>query len=188
MKFLVLGLTGKRGSGKDTMANHLKSKYGFRVLTYTDDVLAPILKERGLAVTRENLINLALEMRKGEGKHVLTKLICEKVSRNGFWAISGVRYPEEVAHFKKMFGGSFKLVYVGCDARKRYERVIKRGTKGEGRLTFAQFMEIEGKETEKVINETLKLADFSVGNDGTISEFRRKIDALAKKLGIAKRT
>lgn len=43
MKFLVLGLTGKRGSGKDTMAEYLRKKYGFSVLTYTNDVLGPLL-------------------------------------------------------------------------------------------------------------------------------------------------
>lgn len=188
MKFLVLGLTGKRGCGKDTMASHLKSRYGFRVLTYTNDVLAPILKAKGKEVTRENLINLALELRKEYGKEILTQRICDLIKPSGLWAISGVRYPEEVAHLKKCFGGRFRLVYVGCGARKRYERVIKRGTKGEGRLTFAQFMAIEEKETEKVIGKTLKLADFSISNDGTISEFKRKIDALAGKLGLAKHT
>jgi dephospho-CoA kinase len=186
MKFLVLGLTGKRGSGKDTMAEHLKSKYGFRVLTYTNDVLSPLLKEIGKEVTRENLISLALDLRAKSGKHILTRMISDKIESRGLWAISGVRYPEEVDYFKERFGDAFRLIEVRCSARKRHERVVRRGTKGEGSLSFKQFMEIEERETEKVINETIKLADFSVENDGTKDEFYRKIDELAKKLGIAK--
>jgi len=185
MEFLVLGLTGKRGSGKDTMAEYLKAKYGFRVLTYTNDVLSPLLRHMGKQVTRENLIDLALEMRRKGGKHILTKLICDKIESEGYWAISGVRYPEEVSYFKERFGDSFRLVYVSCSTKKRYERVVKRGTKGEGHLTLKQFLEIEQRETEKIINETIKLADLAVSNDGTFSEFRKAIIALAKKLGIA---
>lgn len=186
MRFLVLGITGKRGSGKDTAALHLRDKYGFHVLTYTDHVLAPILEKERKAVTRNNLMNLALEMRKSKGKHILTELICEKIESNGFWAVSGVRYPEEYEYFKKNFGGNFKLINMECDAEKRYERVRKRGTKGESDITFREFMEIENKETEKVINKTIKLAEFSVTNNGTIGELQERLDKLAEKLGISK--
>lgn len=81
MDLLVLGLTGKRGSGKDTMADYLKAEYGFEVLTYTNDVLAPILKKDGKDVTRENLITLALALRAKGGKHIITKLLCDKSNR-----------------------------------------------------------------------------------------------------------
>jgi dephospho-CoA kinase len=185
MKFLVLGITGSRGSGKDTVANYLRSKYRFRILTYTNDVLSPILKKRGLDVTRENLINLALEMRRKNGKDALTVEMCRKIKHEGFWAISGVRYPEEHDYFRKCFNGDFRLVDVECSAKKRHERVVRRGTKGEAGMTFEKFMEIEEKETERIIEETVKLADFRINNNGTISQLNRKIDDLAKKLGIA---
>jgi dephospho-CoA kinase len=184
MEFLVLGLTGKRGSGKDTMADYLKAKYGFRVLTYTNDVLAPILKGQGKEVTRENLIALALNLRASGGKHIITKLLCEKIEARGLWAVSGVRYPEEVDYFKEKFGRAFVLVEVCCHIEKRHERVVKRGTKGEGHMTMGEFMAIEEKETEKVINDTIKLAALRIENNGSVNDFRRKIDALAKKLGI----
>ncbi len=186
MKFLVLGLTGKRGCGKDTMAIYLEKKYGFRVLTYTNDVLSPILSERGKDVTRENLIDLALELRAKHGKHALTKLICDKIGSEGWWAISGVRYPEEDEYFRKEFGDKFKLVEIRSSTQTRFERVTKRGTKGEASMTFDQFMAIEEKETERMINETVKLADFTVVNDGSLDEFRGKIDGFAKKLGLAR--
>ncbi len=150
-------------------------------------MLGPVLKERGLAVTRENLIDLALEMRRDCGRDVLTELICRRIERSGFWAISGVRYPEEVGYFKKAFGDAFRLVHVACCTKKRYARVRKRGTKGEGRMSLKKFMEIEGKETEKIMNETIGLADFSVSNDGTIRQFETAIDGLARKIGIPKR-
>ncbi len=185
MKFLVLGITGKRGSGKDTVAEYFKKKYGFRVLTYTDHVLGPILKKGRKAITRMNLISLALEMRKGKGNHVLTELICEKIGDEGFWVISGVRYPEEYDHFKLYFGVNFKFIKVECEAKKRHKRIRKRGTKGEGSMMFKEFMEIENKETEKIINKTIELAEFSVTNNGTIEKLHKSLDKLAEKIGIS---
>jgi dephospho-CoA kinase len=184
MDFFVLGITGKRGCGKDTMAEYLRLKYGFRVLTYTNDVLSPLLSRMGKEITRENLISLALDLRARNGKHVLTEMICDKIERRGFWAISGVRYPEEVEYFKERLGGSFMLVKIDCSAENRHERVVLRGTKGEGRMTMEQFLEVEERETEKVINETIKLANFSLDNDGKLGEFYRRIDDLARKLGV----
>ena len=186
MKFLVLGLTGKRGSGKDTAAFHLRDKYGFQILTYTDHVLTPILEKKYKEVTRENLINLALEMRKEKGNHILTELICRKIGKEGFWVVSGVRYPEEYEYFKGQFLEGFKMINVGCEAKKRYERTKKRGTKGEADMTFKDFMDIEKKETEKVIDETITHAQFSVDNNGTIGELQKSLDKVVEKLGISK--
>lgn len=186
MKLLILGLTGKRGSGKDTVAEYLHDKCGFHVLTYTDDVLGPLLKKQGKEVERNNLIDLALKLREEQGKDILTKMIAEKVGKEGLWAISGVRYPEEDEYFRKFFGENYRLVNVSCDAEKRYERVVKRGTKGEGGMTLEQFKDIENRETEKVINETVELADFSIENNGSLEELRESIGNIAEKIGFSK--
>lgn len=184
MKLLVLGLTGKRGSGKDTAAEYLRDEYGFRILTYTDDVLGPVLRGTGKDVVRDNLIDLALDLRKKHGKDILTKMIADKVSKEGFWAISGVRYPEEDEYFRKTFGGNYRLVRIICSTEKRYERVVKRGTKGEASMTFDKFTEIEKRETERMIEKTERVADFSIDNNGSIQDLHAGIDRLSRKLGI----
>lgn len=184
MKFLVLGITGSRGAGKDTVALHLKKKYGFRILTFTDDVLAPVLKKRGEEVTRHNLIRLALELRDQRGKGVLAGMLSEKIGDSGFWAISGVRYAEEVEIFRKKFGDAFRLLEVRCETRKRFQRVKKRGTKGEGRMSFEEFLKVEEAETEKAVNETIELADYALDNNGSIGELKEQVDDLASGLGM----
>jgi dephospho-CoA kinase len=129
-------------------------------------------------------MNLALDMRRTKGKHILTELICGKIKPWGFWAVSGVRYPEEHDYLRGRFRGNFRLLNVECGARERYGRVRKRGTKGEADITFREFIEIDKKETEKVISKTIKLADFSVTNNGTIRDLHGRLDKLAGKLGI----
>ena len=182
MKFLVLGLTGKRGCGKDTVANYLREEHGFAVLTYTDHVLAPILEKRGKPVTRENLISLALELREKHGKDILTKMICGKIEKSGLWAVSGVRYPEEAERFRKEFGDDFRLLSIECSAEKRHERVKSRGTKGEGELTYKEFLRIDKRPTELPISETMKLADFTIENNGPFEDLYKQINNLMENL------
>ena len=186
MKLLVLGLTGKRGSGKDTVANYLKEKYGFNVLTYTKDVLGPILKKHGKKIERNNLIDLALELRKEHGKDILTKMIADKVGKDGMWAISGVRYPEEHEHFSNVFGEKYKLINIVCSIDERYNRVVRRGTKGEGKMTLEEFKQIETRETEAMINKTVKLADFTINNNGAFVDLKENTDIVMTKLGLNK--
>jgi len=185
MLLLVLGITGRRGSGKDTVAQYLSKKHGFRVLTFTDDVLAPMLKSMGKEVTRENLIELGLDVRKTFGGNAaLVPALCERIGREGLWAVSGVRFPEEVEYFRDIFGDRFMLLSVECSPKKRYERLKKRGTKGEGKMGYSEFEKIEERPTEKPIVKTMRMAEFRVDNNKTFSDLYRQIDRLHKKLGL----
>ncbi|RLI99576.1 MAG: hypothetical protein DRP03_03160 [Candidatus Aenigmatarchaeota archaeon] len=179
----ILGITGRRGAGKDTIADYLAKKYGFKVMVYTDDVLAPILKRQGKEISRENLIRLAMSLRKKHGNDVVTRMLCKKITRDGNYVISGIRFPEEVEYFRKKFGNKFKLLAVICNTKKRYERIKKRGTKNEDKLSFKEFMEIEKKPTEApVIDRTIKMANYVIDNNNGIKELEKNIKALVKEL------
>ena len=181
----VIAICGKRGSGKDTIAEYISKKYGFKMLTYTNDVLGPLLKKEGKKITRENLIKLALDLRKKIGNDAPTKLMCEKMKRlkHNKYVISGIRYPEEVKRFRNEFGSDFVLIAVICDTKTRYERLIKRNDKGESKLTYKEFLEIDKKaETETMIDEIIPVARFLVDNNGTEKELYKNIDLLMKEI------
>jgi len=185
MGLFVLGITGKRGSGKDTIAHYLSKKYGFRVLTFTDDVLGPMLKSMDKKVTRENLIELGMDMRKTfGGNSALVPTLCERIGREGLWVVSGVRFPEEVRYFRYNFGDNFKLVSVECTSKKRFERLKRRGTKGEKGMSYQKFMEIEKKPTEIHIERTMKMAKFVLNNNKTKNDFYKQIDRIYKKFNL----
>ncbi|MCD6591043.1 MAG: AAA family ATPase [Candidatus Aenigmarchaeota archaeon] len=181
MALFILGITGKRGAGKDTVADYLKKRYGFRVLNYTEHVLSPILRERNKKITRSNLINLALDLRKKYGNDILTKKIAELIKGYDKWVISGMRYPEEYYYLKSEFGERFKLIHIECSTQTRYERIKKRGTKGEASISFREFLKIEDAETEKAIDMIIELADLSITNDGTLEELYKKIDRMVAR-------
>ena len=51
---MLIGITGKIGSGKSRIAKHIETKYGFRRLS-TSDLLKSILKSKNIEPSRENL-------------------------------------------------------------------------------------------------------------------------------------
>jgi dephospho-CoA kinase len=178
---MIIGFTGKRGCGKDTAAERLVQSHGFAMLDFTRDVLAPILEAEGKEVTRENLMDVAMDGRKRAHKGIWAEKLCEvirKKSRKNF-TISGVRFPEEVSVFRKEFE-DFALVSIACRDRARYERSMRRGTKGERGMTFEEYMKVEEKPTEKAVLKTMELADYAIDNNGTIEDLFEEVDELVK--------
>jgi dephospho-CoA kinase len=177
---MIIGFTGKRGCGKDTAADRLVLNHGFFALDFTRDVLSPILRERKMEITRDNLIELAMEGRKKNGNGMWAEKLClviHSMKREDF-TISGVRFPEEAKIFRKQFGKDFVLVSIACGDRLRYERCVKRGIKGEGGLSFEEFMKIEDRPTERAVVDTMSLSDYALDNSGTRTEFFARIDDL----------
>jgi dephospho-CoA kinase len=176
---LVIGLTGQRYSGKSEASIAL-SKKGFQILDFTADVLAPELKRQGKAVTRQNLIALATSLRKKYGTDILSRRLLKK-AKGQLIAISGIRFPEEVACFKKAFGPAFKLIAITAPAKIRWARAAKM-EKGEGKLSFKDFLAVEKAVTELNIPKLIKIADFRISNKSTKAIFYKKIDKIIKKL------
>lgn len=181
---IVVGFTGKRGCGKDTASGYLEDKHGFVMLDFTRDVLAPILVKQGKPVTRENLIDTGMEGRRKNHNGIWADKLSEiiKQGKGKNFVISGIRFREEVAVFRKNFPGLFKLVAIMCDERTRYERVKRRSTKGEAGISFEKFRETEKRPTERVIAETMKTADFSIDNNDGLDDLYSELESLMEVL------
>ena len=111
---VIVGLTGKRGCGKDTLARHLRERHGFETLDFTQDVLSPILVNRGLPVTRQNLIDVAMAGRKRSHDGIWAEKLSVLIKRrpNKDFVISGVRFVEEVKVFRQNFHRDFRLIAI----------------------------------------------------------------------------
>jgi len=181
---LVLGLIGKRACGKNIFAEHLRDKYRFSVLDFTEGVLVPILRKQGKPVTRKKLTALAMKLRKRYGDDILIKRLCKNIRGEGNLVISNIRFPKEVAYMHRRFGDGFRLIAIEADPKLRYERAKKRGIKGEKRLSFKEFMKLESLPTERIIPRTMELADFVIANNKTPRDLCKKIDNLMEKLGV----
>lgn len=176
MAKLVIGITGKRYSGKSEVAVWL-SKNGFKILDFTADVLGPELRRQGKKVERQNLIKLATNLRAKYGTDILAKRLAEKSSGEKI-VISGIRFPEEVNYFRKKFGKSFRLVAVTSNSKTRWRRASK-VSKGEGNLSFKDFMKVEKAATEKNIPKLIGMSDCRISNNRNKKDLYRKISRFA---------
>ena len=182
----VIGLVGPRLSGKNLFAYYLRGEYGFRVLDFTINILAPLLRKGGKEPTRENLLRAATKLRKKEGIDVLARMLCKRIREGRNYVIAGVRFPEEVIYLEKQFGVDFILVGVECGPKIRYERARRKNVKEGKRANYWNFIRKERLPTESIITETVKLSRFTVKNEGEKEDLYAKIDKLMEKIYISK--
>jgi len=181
MKKIIIGLVGQRGSGKGTAANYLKAKYKVKVRTFSH-VLSEILVLLERPGTRENLQNLAIDLRGRFGQDVLVpplkKFIRQSCAK--IVAVDGLRVWEEVKMLR-----SFKdnlLIYVAAPAKIRFERLKKSGGKaGREGVNFKEFLRLDRRETELLIKKIGKKSDVVIDNIGTIKDLHKKIDEIITK-------
>ncbi len=200
----VIGLVGEKGSGKQTFVNFLKQiatepsaprndRGGEIASSRTprndivvrqvrfSDILAQTLMIWDIPNTRSNLQKLSLVMEEGFGQSSLAN--AAKFSIEGDMAdvlvFDGIRRNPELDLVKNMPNST--LIYITADQKLRYERLKLRSEKvGEVGLTYEQFLEEEKSKAEINIPTLGKKADKKIENDGSLEEFKGKIEQLFK--------
>jgi dCMP deaminase len=176
---MIIGLTGKNGSGKTAAAEYLKSR-GFQYHSLSDGIRDEI-RRRGQEITRDVLIKVGNDLRDAFGPGVLAERILLNLGRDHNYVIDSIRNPNEVEVLKRRDG--FILLAVEADPAVRFERSRKRGRENAAQ-SFEQFMEEETRELESAnpasqqLHATRAEADIVVANDGTLEDLHRKLDEL----------
>ena len=91
---MIIGLTGKNGSGKTAVSEYLKSR-GFEYHSLSDAIREEIRK-RGLEITREVLIDVGNELREKFGPGILAERILPSLRNDQNYVIDSIRNPQEV--------------------------------------------------------------------------------------------
>lgn len=184
---IVIGLIGKKGSGKQKFVNFSNNMWGAVLHVKTGGIIGETLDIWHLPRTRENMQKLPVIMENGFGKGLLSNAAYQKIKNSAVSLVifDAVRWESDVKMIRK-FQNSY-LVFIDTDERLRYERIKNRGEKPEEKnLSFEKFKEEEGAETEIYISDLSKNVDFVITNNGTPEEFYRKVqrfyDSAAKNL------
>ena len=184
MKHLI-GFVGQNGAGKDTFTTFFRAAAAPLSVSRVrfSDVLYDTLRIWGIMPTRSNLQNMAIIMDRQYGKGTVTRATEARIKRQNadIIVVEGVRWKQDVPMIR-----SFKnsiLVYITAKPDVRFERLRKRGSKtAEEKLTWEQFDREEKALTELEIPEIGNLADFKIDNNGTLGEFRQKVEEFYKGL------
>lgn len=169
---MIIGLTGRNGAGKGTVAAWFTAR-GFR-FTSLSDAIRRDLRARGLEVTRDNLIAGGRRLRREGGAAVLGARSLEHIHAEGGgdWVVDSVRNPAEVEALRA--SPDFELIDVVADARVRFDRVTARNRGGDA-TSFAEFMrqeEAELNSTDAAAQQliaTAALAARTVDNNGDVA-------------------
>lgn len=174
IKTRLIGLTGTNGSGKGEVASFfVKKGYAYHSLS---DIIREELRKQGQKITRDNLIRMGNLMREQFSADILARRVMKKVK--GHAVIDSIRSPKEIEYLKKQ--GGFILISVDAPPETRYERVRKRGRE-ESASTLQEFMakeaeEMTTQEKGQQLLACMKMADYTIQNDGTLQELHKKLE------------
>lgn len=181
MAVIIIGLMGRIGSGKGTVARVLKRDYDFKVITM-GDLAREEVRQRGLEPSREVTTRVTSELLSKDPAYYVKKAV-KRIKSSGHerWVIDGIRTPLNVTEFRKAFP-SIKFIKVDVKPRTRFERMKNRGRPGFPE-TFSNFQEHERLEDERFnLDKTLSMADYVLDNNGTISELEARTHELMKSI------
>jgi dephospho-CoA kinase len=190
----IIGLSGTNGSGKDTVAKFLVSKYGY-VWGDATTMLGDELTRRGVSHTRANKAQLSAEWRRESGMGVIVDKaveLCKATPGAKGLVVSSLRHPGEAERIHEL-GGT--VVWVDSDPRVRYERIQNnahhRGRAEEDNKTFEEFlaeeqaeMQHSGDEATLNMGGVKALADVTIENDG--NDLNILEDKIIQALGLTK--
>lgn len=177
---MIVGIVGENASGKTTMTNYLKDRYGAVSFRFSD-MLSNILDRVYVEKTRGNLQALSTFLRQTYGEDVMSKTIAKDVEHalltHDIVVTEGVRRPTDITYLKDMEG--FTLIAIQMDMKKRFERLAHRGEKtDDATKTWGEFKKEANHESELKIQEIAKTADVVITNDETLEELYQQIDTL----------
>lgn len=148
--FVLLGLSGTNGSGKDTVGYMLAEKYNFWFFSFTE-LFRQECRRRDIPVTRENTRLVSTQWRHESGPGVLIDRSMDEFQKQiGHYSgavFSSLRNPYEADRLHELGG---KVIWIDADPRVRYTRIqanaATRGRADEDNRTFEEFLAEEAIE------------------------------------------
>jgi len=170
----LIGLTGTNGAGKGEAAAFF-TRQDFQYYSLSDLIREKLHQEQK-EITRDNLIQTGNAMREQGGPDVLARLVMQKVT--GSTVIDSIRNPHEIEFFRLQ--KDFTLLAIDAPLQIRYDRIMARG-RNESISSLEEFKNKEAEENTshekgQQLQNCLKMADFTILNDGSLEDLYRQLE------------
>lgn len=166
---LVIGITGRIGSGKTTVGKYLSSKHGFQYLRYSQVLSDWLAKDPG---SKAHLQEVGWEVMAGGMQTELNRRLISQVMPNANVAVDGLRHPIDYESLTNSFPSSFKLLYIDNPPRKRFERLNKLGKYPD----FGSFEAVDAHPVEQQIELLRTNAAVVIHNEGSLQDLYTVVD------------
>ena len=173
----ILVIVGMAGSGKSTVASHLKQK-GWHIIRFGGITMRE-LEKRNLPVNESNEKAVREELREKHGMDAYARLslpLIEETLATSPVLIDGLYSWAEYKFLKQHFRDRIKVVAVYTTRSLRYKRISQRT---ERPLTFEEAEQRDFAEIENVEKGgPIAIADYTLINDGSEVELVQAVDRL----------
>jgi|GEM_PF-1296117 len=182
---MIIGLTGLPASGKATVSKYLEQNHQFTTLVFSDIIKQELFKKQVSSPNRNDYKQMAKLLRQTHGDGALAKLLIDKIKAEDFnidknYILDGIRTMGEVEELKKVNG---QIWAVTAPAEKRLKWMKSRNREIDITITLEELKTLDQKELYSANNtkgdlnlsETIKNADFTIENNGSVEELNEKI-------------
>lgn len=179
---MIIGIVGSIASGKDTVADYLKTK-GFESFSHSD-ALREIMRKEGIETTTQNMTDFGNNLRKTKGYGYLSELIVNQLNPDKNTIVTSIRQVGEIEYYRTHCS-DFVLIKLDAPINLRFERVIKRNRPGDiqsmNELKDIEAKQADGNKGAINMNKCYEMADIVIENDGTFEELYKKVDQIVKE-------
>lgn len=176
---IVIGVTGRIGSGKSVVAHCLESEFGFQYLRYS-----LVLAEWSHAdpADKSRLQEIGGEVMFSKGQIELNRLLISRIDRTRETAVDGLRHPIDYRSLVTEFQSNFFLIFVEVPSETRFERSRNRYK------TYQQFVAADSHPVESNIDLLRPLAAATISgtmqDEELISELGRLVSSFRQRIDI----
>jgi len=183
---MIICVVGMPGSGKGQIVR-IFGKYGIPHVSM-GDIVREEADRRGVPRTPEGMNSVSIQLRQELGDNAVAKLTIPKVREllktHEAVIIEGVRSLDEIQTFKDAFPEEKVIIIaVHSSPQKRFERLSRRGRSDDPK-SWSAFEARDWKELKFGLGNVIALADYLIVNEGHLTQYRRKIEKLAERLGV----
>jgi len=174
---MIIGITGPARSGKDTVAEYLRKEHAFKKLVFSD-IIREEAEKRGMPSNDKMVLSfLGTELRKEQGNAVLAKIISEKIKEKQDYVLVGFRSPEEVDYIRNEHP-DFALIAITAERPARFKRRSSEDPQEKSEF----FQRDEYDMATKGLSKVIRLADYTIQNNGTKEQLHKKIERLLEEV------
>jgi len=167
-KRLVIGITGRIGSGKTTAADYL-AEHGFGHIRYSH-VLADWFKED--PEQKSELQVVGWDVMSGGQQQELNRRVIAKIDTDRDWVVEGLRHPVDYRSMKNAFSSQFHLVYIDTPQDARWSRLHKIARF----RSFEEFLTAEKHPVEQNITELKPFAELWITGGDPLQQLYEPLD------------